>query len=349
MANVQTVATPGSIFYSPVSDSQTAALTHVGTTSNGLPTGADGVDSLVTLAYNLEADTNFRRALLFDRFATFRPSRLSHRGSVVQLNLVDDIDDDPTTALIPEDFDVLPTPLVSYKTQAILKEYGRAVTTTALLRGTSMVPIDPIASERIGRNMAATMDRLSLATLLAAGGVTKTGTAGSPPSSVTVTGRPSGTLRAAYQSFVSNDVAGFGGQGTFAAVMSPANATALKAESDAAGHRFWQVNQNPAGGQPGNVAMGMADRAASYFGTYEGFDLYVSNTPGLSGVGTVFIGGDALAKVFSSAPGFGASPQVVISPIVDRLRRFVSVGWYWLGAYARYRAEAVLTGDLSAT
>lgn len=346
MATVNTVAAPGSIFYSPVDDSSTARLTHVGATSGGLPTGTDYVDSLVTLAYNLEADKNFRRALLFDRFSTVRPTKLSHNGAVIQLNIIDDIDDDPATALIPEDYDVLPTPLVSYKTQAILKEYGRAVTTTALLRGTSMVPIDPVAAERIGRNMGATMDRLSLATLLAAGGVTKAGAAGSAPTAVTVAGSPSGTVRAAFQSFVSNDVKGFN-DGGFAAVMSPANATALKAEADAAGFRFWQVNQQPAGGT-GNIAAGMADRPMSYFGSYEGFDMYVSNTPGLSAVGCVFVGGDALAKVFSSAPGFGSGPQVVISPVVDRLRRFVSVGWYWLGAYARYRAEAVLTGDLSA-
>jgi hypothetical protein len=62
----------------------------------------------------------------------------------------------------------------------------------------------------------------------------------------------------------------------------------------------------------------------------------------------VFLGQDGLAVGQSSAPGFGA-PQVVVAPVVDRLRRFASVGWFWLGDFARFRAEAILTGDLAAT
>lgn len=335
------IPTNGSDLVSPVSDAQSPAthLTHVGARTNGLPTGTSGVESLVTRAYNLAADQVFRRALLWDTFATVQASRLSHNGAVVQFNFVNDLDDDPAGALLPEDYDVLPSPLKSWPTNVTMNEYGKAVTTTALLRGTSMIPVDPIAAERVGRNAAATIDRLAFAPLLLAGGVNNDGTAGAVPTDITVAGSPSDTLRAASQHFKEKDVAPFAG-GMFKAVMTPAAETALRKEADAAGWRYWQINQEESGGT-GNIARG-------YVGAYEGFEIHVANTPGLDAKGAVFLGAESLAKAYSVAPGFASNPQVVVAPVVDKLRRFASVGWYHLVGYARYRAEAVLTGNPAA-
>lgn len=328
---------------SPVSDAQNPAtkLTHVGARdAAGLPTGTTGVESLVTRAYNLAAAAQYRRNLLWDAFATVEPTRLSHNGAVVQFNFVNDLDDDPANAELAEDYDVLPTQLKSWKTELTMKEYGKVVTTTALLRGTSMIPVDPIAAERVGRNAASVIDRLAFAPLLLAGGVNNDGTAGAAPVDVTVANKPSDTLRAASQKFKEKDVPPFA-DGLYKAVMSPAAEVALRKEADAAGWRYWQINQEENGGT-GSIAMG-------YVGEYEGFRIHVSNTPGLAAKGAVFLGQDGLAKAYSNAPGFGSSPQVIISPVVDRLRRFASVGWYHLVGYGRFRAEAVLTGNPAAT
>ena len=54
------------------------------------------------------------------------------------------------------------------------------------------------------------------------------------------------------------------------------------------------------------------------------------------------MGAEALAKAYSNAPGFGANPKTVVSPVVDKLRRFASVGWYHLVGYSVFRAEALL-------
>jgi N4-gp56 family major capsid protein len=334
------IAAPGSLLVSPVEEAEIAKLTQVGAVSNGLPTGSDGVDSLITRAYELLAHQNYRRELLFDEAATVRLARVSHNGAVYQLNVVDDISDDPSTALLVEQYDVLPTPLVSWKLDVILKEYGRVVTTTNLLRGTSFVPVDPIAAERIGRNAGATMDRLALSVLLGSGGITKAGAAGSAPTDVTVTGKPSDTLRAAAQSFADNNVMPFA-SGYYRAYINPAGITALRSESDAAGWRYNAVRN-----ASDEVRSGMNRR---YVTTYEGFEIYSTTTPGIATPGGVFLGADALAKVAPQAAGFGTSPEIVIAPVVDRLRRFASVGWKWLGAYSRFRSEAVLTGDLAET
>jgi N4-gp56 family major capsid protein len=171
---------------SPVvaADTPEGKILSVGTRSAGLPTGGT-LQELITTAYDLT---------VFDQVAVLRPTNLSHNGAVIQLNLVNDLDDDPTTAVLDEDYDVLPTPLTSWKHSVTLFEYGRVVTKTALIRATSMTPLDPIAAERVGRNMAATMDRLLYNTLVASGGISNSGGAGGAVAAVTVSGKPSATL-----------------------------------------------------------------------------------------------------------------------------------------------------------
>lgn len=338
---------PASDNVSPVTDAQNPAthLTHVGARStandatNGLPTTAAPAlaHTLVTRAYNLAAEELFRRELLWDMFATKKATRVSHRGATVQFNFVSDLDDNPANAKLQEDYDVLPTPLTAWSTDVTMEEYGKVVTTTALLRGTSMIPVDPIAAERVARNAASTIDRLAFAPLLVAGGINNDGTPGAAPVDVTVPGKPSDTLRKAAQTFREKDVPPFH-NGLYIAVLSPAAETALRSEADAAGWRYWQINQEESGGT-GNIARGAV-------GIYEGFEIHVANTPGLAAKGGVFLGWEALAKGFSTAPGFGPNPGVVISPVVDRLRRFASVGWYHLVGYERFRAESTLTGDV---
>ena len=325
---------------SPVVAAQdpTTKLTRSGSVAGALPSGSDNVQSLITRAYNLAAFPTYRRSLLWDSFAMKEATMLSHNGAIHQFNFVNDLDDDPANALLVEDYDVLPTKLTSWSTDIVMREYGKAVTTTALLRGTSMIPVDPIAAERVARSAAGVVDRLAFAPLLAAGGVKNDGTAGGVPVDVTVANKPSDTLRAAVQKFKEANVAPFA-DGKYVAVMTPACETALKKEADAAGWRYWQIND---GGSTGNIAAG-------YVGDYEQFRIHVSNTPGLSAKGAVFLAPEALAKAYSHAPGFASNPQIVVSPPVDRLRRFASVGWYHLVGYARFRAEATLTGNVAAT
>ena len=107
-------AAPGSDLVSPVDyDTQNAAnkLVHVGARTNGLPTGTAGVESLVMKAYDLVARGVLRRSIIFDAISTVQGTRLSNNGAVVQFNLVGDLDDDPTSAALLEDYDVLPTPM----------------------------------------------------------------------------------------------------------------------------------------------------------------------------------------------------------------------------------------------
>lgn len=340
------IPAPGSAFVSPVAEADVATLTRVGSAVPGVDgvRGANDISSLITRAYDLLAAKPLRDALIFDAFATVRPTRQSHNGAIVRMNLIDDLTDDPATALLPEDYDVLPTPLVSYWADITMKEYGRVVTTTNLARGTSNIPIDPAAAERIGRNAGSTVDKLAVAALQAAGGVKADGTAGGVPVDVHVASKPSSTLRAAAEYFQANKVEPFS-NGLYLAVITPAEETALRNEADAAGWRYWQAN-NAANGvedvaHRGSVTLGGNPKVFQY----EGFMI----VPSIRVAKGLFLGNEGLAKAYPIVPGYGPTPQTVVSPVVDRLRRFASVGWSWLGGYARYRAEAVCVGDLAAT
>jgi hypothetical protein len=58
--------------------------------------------------------------------------------------------------------------------------------------------------------------------------------------------------------------------------------------------------------------------------------------------GTLILGRQALAKAYSMIDGNGAYPHVVPGPITDRLRRYVPLGWYWLGAYSIFRQASIM-------
>jgi len=69
----------------------------------------------------------------------------------------------------------------------------------------------------------------------------------------------------------------------------------------------------------------------------------ISDFAGTSNVyGTLVLGRQALAKAHSIVDGNSAYPHVVPGPITDRLRRFVPLGWYWLGAYKVFRQAALM-------
>jgi hypothetical protein len=65
--------------------------------------------------------------------------------------------------------------------------------------------------------------------------------------------------------------------------------------------------------------------------------------------GTLVLGRQSLAKAYSMIDGNGAYPHVVPGPITDRLRRYVPLGWYWLGAYSIFRQASILRIESTST
>lgn len=344
------VTAPGSLFYSPVEETQVATLTTVGARISGgaqaanVATGVAWSSTQVTTAYDLLIEKAYRDQLVFDQFATKRPTRLTHNGAIVSFPLANDIADDVAGATLQENFDVLPSQFKTAHVDIGMLEYGRVITRTNLVRGMSAIPFDPIAAERIARNSVSTMDRLALASIYAAGGVSANtdptifGTPGGVPATVTATaGHPTYTLQDVAQNFQTNNIEPFS-DGTWAAIIRPGAITALRREADAAGWRYFQVMQEPGGGT-GSVPF-------RKIGVYENFTFFTSNR--LTAAKDIFMGADALAKVYPNVEGFGPQAASEVSPVNDRLRRFLSTGWLWTGGYGRYKAEAIVTANLMA-
>lgn len=360
---LDTVSAPASLNVSPVIEGAPAVLTRVGTRITGgaqeanAQGGVDWAGNFVTTAYDLVLEQATRERLIFDQFATKVPTRLTHDGAVVSFPVTDDLPEDDTTAMLVEDYDVLPSKFKTAHQTVGMKEYGRVVTRTNLVRGMSMLPFDPVAAEKIARNAVGTVDNIALSALIAdaaagdqgivtfQGGTAALsfGTEKTTMDTYTPTGTPTASLIDIAEVFQTRNVAPFS-NGLYAAILTPADATALRKEADAAGWRYFTQNQNPNGG-PGSIA----NIGRNSLGVYEGFMFVVSNRlAARNGGKSIFLGADALAKVYPSVSGFGPGPSIEVAPVVDRLRRFWSIGWLWTGGYRRFRWESAIEGNLVA-
>ena len=286
----------------------------------------------VTKAYDLAVYPALRPELIFDQFATVRASNTTHRGGSVRFSFVDDISEQTTPLL--ENIDVDSVTLSSKALTVSMREYGTAVTNTALIRGTSMVAMDPLIAERVGYNAGISIDTLAR-TALDATTITyddaSTATVGSVgDGSANLSGDQ---LREGVALLRAANVRPMRG-GNYVAVISPYQAQQLMSDTTDTGFR-WMVGYAGGQGTAGNsVFMGE-------IGTYEGVRLVVNNHLVNQGKGYL-MGAEALAKAYSTAPGFGPTPKTVVSPVVDKLKRFASVGWYHLVGYSVFRAEALL-------
>ncbi len=286
----------------------------------------------VTKAYDLAIYPALRPELIFDQFATVRASNVTHRGGSVRFSFVDDIAEQTTPLL--ENIDVDSVTLSSKALTVTMREYGTAVSNTALIRGTSMIAMDPLIAERVGYNAGLSTDTLARVALDATsvtyddGSTASIGSVGDGSSDLS-----GAMLREGVARLRAANVRPLRG-GNYVAVISPYQAQQLMSETTDTGFR-WMVGYAGGAGTAGNsVFMGEV-------GTYEGVRLVVNNH--LTNLGQGYLmGAEALAKAYSTAPGFGPDAKVVVSPVVDKLRRFASVGWYHLVGYSVFRTEALL-------
>lgn len=286
----------------------------------------------VTKAYDLAVYPALRPELIFDQFATVRASNTTHRGGSVRFSFVNDLAEQTTPLL--ENIDVDSIALSSKALTVSMREYGTAVTNTALIRGTSMISLDPIIAERVGYNAGLSIDTLARVALDATSVTYDDGSTASIGSVGDGSADLSGAiLREGVARLRAANVRPLRG-GNYVAVISPYQAQQLMSETTDTGFR-WMVGYAGGQGVAGNsVFMGEV-------GTYEGVRLVVNNH--LTNLGQGYLmGAEALAKAYSTAPGFGPDPKTVVSPVVDKLRRFASVGWYHLVGYSVFRTEALL-------
>ena len=385
-------------------------------------------------AYDRMAYFALRPELYFDQAADVQPTAQSMPGSSVAFTIVNDLPISATALL--ESNDVAVSSLSDSQVTLTLAEYGNAVLTTAKLRGTSFVDIDPVVANVVGYNAGVSLDTIARAALDSGTNVMFASGLGSTATQSSVTARSavaafsaataagntlsSVDIRVARARLRSQNVPTFGGYyvgyihpdivadlqgetvgssnllgwraphvyaqpgeiwngelGAFegvrwietprAPVFQGAGASATAGvytiNTDAVSGTFTgsapQVGAaltTKSGGVTVTGTVTIASVASSTFTTtgtgsitLAGNNTVTVAAAGVNVYGTLIIGRQALAKTHSMIDGNGAYPHVVPGPVTDRLRRFVPLGWYWLGAYGIFRQASVMRIESSSS
>ena len=110
-------------------------------------------------AYDRLAYFALRPELYFDQAADVQPTAQSMPGTSVTFTIVNDLS--IATAPLSETTDVSAVALSDSQVTLTLAEYGNAVITTAKLRGTSFVEVDPIVANVVGYNAGVSIDSIA--------------------------------------------------------------------------------------------------------------------------------------------------------------------------------------------
>lgn len=293
--------------------------------------------------YNLYCYYALRPELYYDPVATVKATaQAPGNGASVQFFIQSDLS--AATTALSESTDVSAVAMSDNTVTLTPVEQGNAIITTAKLRGTTIIPFDPIVANVIGFNAGLSLDTLAQGILQAGTNVTYPASFGGfATSSARNTIQPSDLLTASagrqavaqlrrsfvqpingyYMGFIHPDVSVDLRQSTGTAAWADPHAYSDPADiwngevGTFNGVRYIETPRSPL----------FADAGSSTTNT----DVY----------GTLYIGQEALAKAHSNSDGNGPFPTIVDGPVTDKLRRFVPMGWYWFGVYGVFRQAAL--------
>ena len=275
--------------------------------------------------------------MYFDAVADVKPSNQSMPGATVQFTIQSDLAIASTT--LSESVDVSAVAMSDSVVTLTLGEYGNAVITTALLRGTSFVDIDEIAANVVGYNAGISLDTLAVNVLKAGTNVNYQGTVPARNQLTPANTLAAADVRAAVAALRRGNVPTV--DGYYISFIHPDASYDLRGQTGAA---TW--NEPHAYNLPDQIWNGeLGSFAGCRFIETPRAPIFAdagSSTTNTDVYRTLFVGRQALAKAYSYVDGNGPLPIVVPGPITDHLRRFVPLGWYWLGAYGIFRQISLL-------
>ena len=304
---------------------------------DGALTGTSDISALVKTAYDQYVRMALRSIPVMRGLADVKPVQQAMPGSSVVFSIYSDLAQ--ATSTLTETTDVSSIALGNPNQVTVtLQEYGSAVTTTKKLNLTSFNDVDSALADIIAYNAADSVDSIVAAVLTGGDNAIYAGTSGAT-SFDTVDATDVMSVAAIREAVVQlrtnkavpriNDL--------YAAYLHPRQAADLRAESGTGG--FQALTQ-------------YVDRTpfvAGAVGVLEG--AFVVETPrvpfavndqDVNVYKAVIAGREALAEAQ------GQDINTIIGPEIDALRRFRTIGWYYMGGFARLR-EAALYRIESAT
>jgi N4-gp56 family major capsid protein len=284
-----------------------------------------------------------RDEMYFDQFTEVQATNATNPGATVTFTIFQDM----AAAITPlgEAEDVTPVALSDSQVSVTLNEYGNATVTTAKLRATSFLPVDPVAANAVGYNAGLSIDTIARNAAQAGTNVIYgSGGASLPTSRLTVGADDTLTandIRKVVAQLRKANVPTLGG--SYVSVIHPDVSYDFRSATDAAAWRTPANYVNPQGIYTGEIGMFEGVRfiesprgpvfanASDGSGSSGNVDVY----------GTLVMGRQALAKGVSLGGEYGAQPTVVYGTVTDLLKRFRPVGWKHFVGYGVFRQEAL--------
>ena len=284
-----------------------------------------------------------RPEMYFDQFADVQATNATNPGASVKFTVFADLA--AATTALGEAEDVTPVAMSDAQVTVTLEEYGNATVTTAKLRASSFLPVDPVAANAVGYNAGLSIDTIAR-NVLQAGTNVIYATGGTDTAAARVDMDVDDTItakdiRRAVAQLRGANVPTIGGN--YVGFIHPDVSYDLRSITDASGWRdsYKYTNAMPLyNGEIGmfeGVRFMESPRAPLFTNAYNG-----SGSAGTGdSYGTLIMGQQALAKAVSMGGEYGAQPTIVYGTVTDLLQRFRPVGWKHFVGYAVFRQEAL--------
>lgn len=295
-------------------------------------TSTSALSGLVKAAYDRYVEFALRSQPLFRNLADKRPVQQAMPGSSVVFSLYQDLA--AATSTLSETVDPNAVALSDVNTVTVtLNEYGNTVLNTRKLGEFAFSDVDPAIANIVAYNMADSIDRIVVSTLVGGQNVLYAGTGNTATSGVAAGDDiDGGLIRQAVAKLRSANAVPREGM-LYACYMHPEVAHDLRSETGSLSFEDIRKYTDPNVGNILNAVTGV------YGGAYvvETPRAFTANdgTSSAKVYRTIVAGQQALAEATAVEPG------IVIGPVVDKLMRFRPVGWYSLQGWARYREAAL--------
>jgi len=284
-----------------------------------------------------------RPEMYFDQFADVQATNATNPGASVKFTVFADLA--AATTALGEAEDVTPVAMSDAQVTVTLEEYGNATVTTAKLRASSFLPVDPVAANAVGYNAGLSIDTIARNAVQAgtnviyATGGTDTATARIDMDvDDTITAKD---VRRAVAQLRGANVPTIGGN--YVGFIHPDVSYDLRGITDASG---WRDSYKYTNAMPlYNGEIGMFEGVRFMESARAPIFANAFNGSGAAGTGdsygTLIMGQQALAKAVSMGGEYGAQPTIVYGTVTDLLQRFRPVGWKHFVGYAVFRQEAL--------
>lgn len=299
-------------------------------------TDTSAVANLIQAAFDKYGEMALRSEPLFRQAVSKHPEQPTGPGSSVTFEIFQDLS--AATSTLSEDVDPDAVALPNTTTVSVtVNEYGNPVLLSRKLRLLSLTNIDPVAANQVAFNMADSVDSLVQTTLRGGTNVARV--------NATVLDYNTGSTGAVaagdiFRSAISRlavaklraNLAVPMQDGLYACYIHPEVSIDLQSESGATG---WLPPHQYSGAN--NIWTG--DIGTYQGATYKETARCYQATDGSASTRvfrSYFVGQQALAEAV------GEEFHTVVSPVVDKLKRFQPLAWYGLAGWAIYRQQAIV-------